>query len=169
MKLSAAAIYQHNLDVVSHALWVGDLALMLRHIALPNQMLTQDAEIVITSADEMLILMTEFREVLRNLGADHYMRVCLGASFLSPAGDIIVGQHNAYILRQGTLLRPVYANDMTLILGTDGQWRGVRIEARACNTDYPILSPDMAADQRRALQRLYRPPVAATQFKDEDS
>jgi hypothetical protein len=157
--LPPATIYQRNLDAVSEAVWTGDLALILRHIAIPNQMLTNDAEYVIASPDEMLILVTDFRAELTRLGADSYRRICRTADFVPGQDDLIVGQHETFILKNGTPLRPPYLNDMTLIRSADGLWRGCRIEARATNAGMlMIISPDMAAAQRRELQRLSLPP-----------
>jgi hypothetical protein len=153
--LSAAAIYQANLDIVSKALWSGDLDVMLRHIALPNQMLTEDAEFVITSADDMYIVMTDFLSELKRMGADSYLRVCRNAAFVPGQDEIIVGQHDTFILKDGVALGPPYLNDMTLILSEDGDWRAVRVEARSRNAGVPIISPDMAAAQQRELQRLF--------------
>ncbi|TNF57905.1 MAG: hypothetical protein EP307_12990, partial [Rhodobacteraceae bacterium] len=59
---SARDIYQSNLDRVSHALLTRDLTLMLTHLALPQVMMTDDTEVVISSADELLIAMTEYRD-----------------------------------------------------------------------------------------------------------
>ena len=147
------AIYQQNLDAVSRALWTGDLALMRGHIAIPNQMLTNDAELVIASADEMFLVMTDFRETLRRLGADRYLRVCRTADYVQGRTDMIIGTHDTFVLRDDVPVRPAYQNLMTLILCGDGRWRGVRIEARAENADYPILSPDLAEGQRLDLLR----------------
>jgi hypothetical protein len=154
VQLSPATIYQRNLDAVSQALWTGDLALILRHIAIPNQMLTNDAELIIASADEMHLAMTDFRDTLRRLGADRYLRVCRKAAFVPGRHDMIIGVHDTFILSDGVPVRPPYQNLMTLIQSADAGWRGIRIEAQAENTDYPILSPDLAEAQRLDLLRL---------------
>lgn len=151
MQVTAAEIYQRNLDAVTRALWSGDLALMLDHISLPNQMLTEDAEFIIASADEMFELMTDFRLSLQRMGADGYRRICRFASYLGDRQEIIIGQHETHVLQGDRLLRPVYLNDMTLIRTATGDWHGIRIEARARNVAPQILSPDMVLSQRRAL------------------
>jgi hypothetical protein len=153
--LSAAEIYQTNLDAVSRALWTEDLALALEHLALPNQTVTADAEYVITSPDDVHIILTEFLAGLRAMGADSYQRVCRGARFMTPKEDVIVGEHDTFLLNGGTLLRPPYLNIMTLIRSADGRWRACRIEAIEHNTAVPIISPDMALAQQRDLQRLF--------------
>jgi hypothetical protein len=149
----AVSTYQTNLDAVSQALWDRDLAQILRHIALPNMMLTEDAELVISSADEMQIVATEFRDHLDRLGADAYVRICRQAAFVPGSRTMIMGMHDTFILRDGVPVIAPLKNRMTLLL-IDGCWRGARLEVETRNTDCPILSPDLAAAQRRELQRL---------------
>jgi hypothetical protein len=153
--LAAILIYQQNLDAVSRALWSGDLALMLQHIALPNQMLTEDAEYVIASPDEMLLLMQDFRASLAAMGADSYVRLCRRADFVPGRLDMITGHHDTFILRDGKTLRAPYLNQMTLIRSQTGTWLGLRIEARTRNDDCQIISPDLALAQRNELQRAF--------------
>jgi DNA-binding transcriptional regulator YdaS (Cro superfamily) len=154
--IAATGIYQRNLDAVSEALWSGDLELMLEHIALPNQMLTDDAEFVIASPDEMLLVMQDFRAALVGMGADSYVRLCRGAAFVTGRADMITGLHDTYILRDGRALRPPYLNQMTLIRTRSGTWQGMRIEARTRNADCQIISPDLALAQRLELQRAFQ-------------
>ncbi|MCU0903362.1 MAG: hypothetical protein MUE83_05750 [Tabrizicola sp.] len=150
--ITAAAIYQANLDAVSTALWTADLQLALQHLALPNQTVTADAEYVMTSPDDVHIILTEFLAGLRAMGADNYLRVCRSARFMTANEDMIVGEHDTFLLREGQLLRPPYLNIMTLIRSVDGRWLGCRIEAAERNTAVPIISPDMAVAQQRDLQ-----------------
>jgi hypothetical protein len=146
-------IYQTNLDAAAQALWTGDLALMLRHVALPVQLVSEDAEFVATSPDEIYIVMTDFLAELNRLGADRYQRVCRHARFVPGQTRIIVGQHDSFILKNGTPLRPPLVSDMTMIECADGLWRCARIELRSRNVGWPIISPDMAASQRDELKR----------------
>lgn len=146
----ARAIYQNNLDAVSSALWDRDLPRTLMHIALPNYMGTDDANLVICSPDEMLIVMTDFRDHLETMGADSYKRRCLDAAFVPGRKDMIVGRHETRILRAGQLLKPPYVNTMTLLF-SQGRWLAFRIEAATDNAGSSILSKDMAAAQQREL------------------
>ena len=155
MAPTAASIYQRNLDAVSHALWARDLPAMLRHIAIPNQVVTEDAEIVIASPDEMFIVMTDFRDAMEGLGADRYLRLCRDAAYVPGRPDMISGRHDTFILRNGRDLRPPYRSRMTLIRTDAGDWRALRVESAASNAEARIISPDLAAGQRRELQRLF--------------
>jgi hypothetical protein len=154
--LTAAAIYQANLDAVSKALWTADLQLALDHLALPNQTVTADAEYVMTSPDDLHIILTEFLAGLRALGADSYLRVCRSARFMAATQDVIVGEHDTFLLKAGQLLRPPYLNVMTLVRSAEGRWLGCRIEAAEHNTAVPIISPDLAIAQQRDLQSRFR-------------
>lgn len=154
--LVASAIYQANLDEVSKALWTSDLQLALRHLALPNQTLTADAEYVMTSPDDVHIIMTDFLAGLRAMGADSYLRVCRTARFTTADRDVIVGEHDTFLLKEGQPLRPPYLNVMTLVRSTDGLWRACRIEAVEHNSVVPIISPDLARAQQRDLQKRFR-------------
>jgi hypothetical protein len=154
--LTAAAIYQANLDAVSKALWTSDLQLALEHLALPNQTVTADAEYVMTSPDDVYIILTDFLAGLRAMGADSYLRVCRSARFTAATGDVIVGEHDTFLLRSGELLRPPYLNIMTLVRSAEGRWLGCRIEAAEHNTAVPIISPDLAIAQQRDLQDRFR-------------
>jgi hypothetical protein len=154
--LNAAAIYQANLDAVSKALWTLDLRLALRHLALPNQTVTADAEYVVTSPDDLLIIMTDFVAGLRAMGADSYLRVCRSARFTTAERDVIVGDHDTFLLKDGQPLRPPYLNVMTLVRTSEGNWLACRIEAAEHNAVVPIISPDLARAQQRDLQKRFR-------------
>lgn len=154
--IGAALIYQRNLDAVSRALWTEDLALALEHLALPNQTVTADTEYVMTSPDDVHIILTEFLAGLRAMGADSYLRVCRRARFTTAKADVIVGEHDTFLMRGGQPLRPPYLNIMTLVRSADGRWRGCRIEASEHNSAVPIISPDMAVAQQRDLQRRFQ-------------
>ena len=152
----ASAIYQANLDAVSKALWTADLKLALQHLALPNQTVTADAEYVMTSPDDVHIILTEFLAGLRKMGADSYLRVCRSARFTTAERDVIVGEHDTFLLNGDVQLRPPYRNVMTLVRSEKGRWLACRIEAAERNSIVPIISPDLARAQARDLQQQFR-------------
>ena len=147
---SAVAIYQSNLDAVSDALWACDLASVLMHVALPNYMGTNDADLVICSPDEMFIVINDFRDQMARQGADGYRRTCVQAAFVTPRRTMITGLHETQLLRNGEPLRPPYLNRMTL-LRAQGRWLAFRLEAEAPNAETGILSADLAEAQRREM------------------
>lgn len=154
--LVAASIYQDNLDAVSKALWTTDLTLALQHLALPNQTVTADTEYVMTSPDDVLIILTDFLAGLREMGADSYLRVCRSARFTTTGRDVIVGEHATFLLAAGQVLRPPYLNVMTLVRSVEGRWLACRIEAVEHNAVVPIISSDLALAQARDRQEWFR-------------
>ncbi|MFZ5962077.1 hypothetical protein ACOXXX_03925 [Thalassococcus sp. BH17M4-6] len=144
---TARDIYQSNLDAVSQFLWQRDVVGMLDHIALPNMMLTMDAQVVISTRDEMAEAMNRFRDHLESIRAESYHRICQDAKFLGPERETILGWHTTYILRGGTYLIEPVSNQMTLML-IGGRWKGVRLETATLVSDCPSVSPEMAARQR---------------------
>ncbi len=149
---TARDIYQYNLDCVSRALFEGDLATMLDHLALPHLMMTADTEVVIASPDELLIGITDYREYLAATGVTGYSRVCRQASFVPSRNDLIVGRHDSVLVRKGQREPVLYANRMTL-MRIEGRWMSVQIEMDGCNADNPVIADDMAHAQRRDHDR----------------
>lgn len=149
----ATAIYQNNLDAVSEALWNRDVKTIMEHLAMPNSMVTHDATFIISSIDEMAILVTEFRDHMASIGADKYERICLSARYLSARNDLIIGIHETRISKGGTVIGAPYLCRMTLI-NRDGNWQGVLIEYEISNAHIKILSPDLVESQMQALARI---------------
>ncbi|MBF9031044.1 hypothetical protein HKCCE3408_11625 [Rhodobacterales bacterium HKCCE3408] len=144
---SARDIYQANLDAVSAALLAGDTDAMTRHLALPNLMATEDAEIVISSVEELDLVMTDFRDQLLARGVVRYHRICRQARFVPGLWDMITGIHDTWCTtRDGTPCVDRYESHMTLIR-IGGDWKAARVESAIRNTDLAVLSPDIAAAQ----------------------
>ncbi|MCR9109921.1 hypothetical protein [Marivita sp. XM-24bin2] len=154
----AKRIYQENLDAVSKALMDGDLREMMRHIAIPNMMSTHDTEIVMSSPEELDIVMTDFRAQLLARGVEVYTRTCLEADFVVGRDDMIAGHHRTETEgADGVAVNP-YLNHMVL-MRIDGRWMGIWLQAILKNTELEILSPDIAAAQaeaRRMLDKIRR-------------
>lgn len=154
----AVRIYQENLNVVSRALMEGDLQLMMRHIAVPNMMSTNDTEIVMSSPEELDLVMSDFRNQLLDRGVETYVRTCLDAAFVVGRDDMIAGRHKTETTGKQGVAVPEYLNHMVL-MRIDGQWKGIWLQAIMDNTKLQILSPDIAAAQaeaRRMLNELRR-------------
>lgn len=154
MALSPAVrIYQDNLDAVSKALMEGDLREMMRHIAIPNMMSTHDTEIVMSSPEELDMVMSDFRTQLMGRGVETYTRTCLEADFVAGRDDMIAGRHRTETKgANGVAVNP-YLNHMVL-MRIDGSWMGIWIQAILANTELEILSPDIAAAQAEARRLL---------------
>lgn len=148
----AQAIYQANLDAVTHAIWVADLDHALRHIGIPHRLMSTEADLVMATPEALFNVMTGIREKLESLGADSYDRRCVEAEFLSGSTSMIRGRHQTRILRQGVPLCPAYVSDMVLVRGVDGHWRSISIEAAASEKDHPLVSRDVIDRRREAIQ-----------------
>jgi hypothetical protein len=154
----AMQLYQENLDAVSKALMGGDLREMMRHIAIPNMMSTHDTEIVMSSPEELDMVMTDFRTQLLARGVKTFERTCLEADFVAGRDDMIAGRHQTDTLGEAGVAVDTYLNHMVL-MRIDGQWKGIWLEAIMSNTELEILSPDIAeaqAEARRMLAKIRR-------------
>lgn len=149
----AVRIYQDNLDVVSRALMDCDLPLMMRHISVPNMMSTKDTEIVMSSPEELDIVMSDFRNQLLARGVETYERTCIEAAFVAGRGDMIAGRHKTVTTGEDGVAVAEYLNHMVL-MQIDGQWKGIWLQAIMDNTELQILSPDIAAAQAEARRML---------------
>ncbi len=149
-------IYQDNLDAISRALMAGDLRQMLDHVGLPKFMATHDSEIVISSPEELDMVMQDFRSQLRERGVTQYNRTCVEAAFVAGRRDMIAGRHMTEARgKDGSVIIAPYENHMVLMQIGD-RWRGVWVQAVMENTQLQILSPDIAraqAEARRILER----------------
>lgn len=150
---TAVRIYQENLDIVSKAVMDCDLPLVMRHIAVPNMMSTKDTEIVMSSPEELDMVMTDFRNHLLARGVETYRRICLDAAFVAGRDDMIAGRHRTETT--GAEDEPItqYLNHMVL-MRIEGQWKGIWLQAIMDNTELQILSPDIAAAQAEARRML---------------
>lgn len=149
----ARKIYQTNLDLVSAALLAGDLGEMLRHIAVPNMMSTRDTEIVMSSPEELDMVMQDFRSQLLARGMQSFRRVCTEARFVAGTTDMVAGIHRTEVLGPKGVVMPPYLNHMVL-MRIGGQWKGIWLQAIMDNTELEILSPDIAAAQAQARRLL---------------
>ena len=154
----AMQIYQDNLDAVSKALMDGDLREVMRYIAIPNMMSTHDTEIVMSSPEELDMVITDFREALLDRGVSSYVRTCLDADFVVGRDDMIAGRHRTDTADAKGVPITSYLNHMVL-MRIDGTWMGIWLQSIMANTELQILSPDIAAAQaeaRRVLNTIRR-------------
>ena len=149
----AVRIYQDNLDAVSKALMDGDLQEMMKFIAIPNMMSTRDTELVMSSPEELDMVMQDFRAQLLARGVTSYRRICLEADFVTGRDDMIAGHHRTETRSDTGVAVEPYLNHMVL-MRIDGRWMGIWLQAIMDNTELQILSPDIAAAQAEARRML---------------
>lgn len=155
----ALAIYQDHLDRLTRAVWEGDDNTLVNLLALPNRMITADAEILLQGADDVIKAARDFRRFLHRSGAQEYHRIARKAEWHPIHENRIDGSHDTYILRGGTYVLEPYLNHQVLVR-EGGIWRGIEIRAEVQNSTCTILSPEQLREQslsRRATRTQSRP------------
>jgi hypothetical protein len=145
----ARAIYQANLDAVSEAIMTGDLQLLCRHIAIPIMLYGPASEVVVSSIEEMEILIADYRAQLIAKGFTAYRRHCLTAQMQPGPSNMIVGRHRTEIMAGLSHVVPPYECTLAL-MQIDGAWMAVWEQVEDCATTVEFLSPDMTDAQKRA-------------------
>ncbi|MBC6407656.1 MAG: hypothetical protein GDA40_05780 [Rhodobacteraceae bacterium] len=145
--------YQHNLDMVSSAFWTRQFGRMLDHLCIPGQIVTTESEMVMTNKDELFVLAADYRDRLIALGVRSYHRVCLRADYAPRCEDMILGQHETYLLGDDATKIDSFSSHMTL-MHVDGKWKGIRIGNLASNKRFCFFGDDFAQDQRTAFAAL---------------
>ncbi len=146
---SAPEIYKANLDAVSAGILTGDFRLIVQHIGIPILMATGSREVVVSSVEEMEILITEYRQQLIEKGLVEYRRTCLWAEFQKPLPDMIMGEHRTEIRSATGLIVPPYHCRLAL-MRIDGQWKAIWEHAHIVEDDVEFLATDIAKAQARA-------------------
>lgn len=143
----ALAIYQDHLDRVSRAVWSLDTDTLLETLALPNRMLTQDAEVLLDTPEALIEAIRDFKDFLLRAGANEYHRIARLAHFHPQHDNRIDGSHDTYILRGGQFVLEPYRCDQVLVR-ENGGWRGIEIRAEVHNSTCTVLSPTHLRRQR---------------------
>lgn len=152
---NALAIYQAHLDRVSDAVWTGDDETLVHLLALPNRLVTSDAEMLLTTAEELIEATRDFRHFLIRSGAQEYHRIVQQASFHPRYENRIDGSHKTYVMRGGRFALDPYLSHQVLIC-EGGVWRGIEIRAEVRNADCTVVSPE------QLRKRDLHPPATAT-------
>ena len=141
MRQPPADIYQHHLDRVSRAVMSCDVETVLSLAHLPLEMRTRDAALTARDPHDFATGFVDFGRYLRQIGANDYIRLCLGAAF-EPGSDrtAINGSHRSYVLGSGQYLVDPFPGSMTLRL-VEGIWQCTKIFDDVLNHRCTILSP----------------------------
>ncbi|MDE3079818.1 MAG: hypothetical protein KGI94_07290 [Paracoccaceae bacterium] len=147
--VSATEIYKSNLDAVSLGILTGDFRLIVQHIGVPILLSTGSREVVVSSVEEMEILISEYRQQLVSKGLVDYRRTCLWAEFQPNLPDMIVGAHRTEIVSaDGFIVSPYQCR--LVLMRIDGQWKAIWEQAHVAETDVEFLAPDIARAQQQA-------------------
>lgn len=145
----ARKIYQANLDAVSASVLSGELKAAFDHLAIPNLMATRHCEIVTASAELLTLVLADHHRQLQDRGVVEYRRICTEAAFVPGMQDMIAGRNDTHmVLKDGS--RPTPYSSRMVLMRTDGAWKGIWIQTDVLNTEFTILSPDIAAAQSEA-------------------
>lgn len=146
---TAFDIYQSNLDAVSEAILTGDLPLLCRHVAIPIMLYGPASEVVVTSVEEMEILIAEYRQELIAKGFTSYIRTCRSARFQAGTRDMILGRHSTLILAGRSEIMPPFDVDMAL-MRIEGTWKAIWQQVVLREAPIEFLAPDIAQAQKKA-------------------
>ncbi|SMX35669.1 hypothetical protein [Maliponia aquimaris] len=137
----AQAHYQAMLDRINRHFWARDWQALGDCISVPNRISSLDAERVVDTIDEWLELARAARQSFVQVGATEYHRICTEARFDDAARTRITGAHKTYILRNSSLVLPVYCARMTLAW-TDGVWLSSSLFTASRDKDLPTIHAD---------------------------
>ena len=147
--ICATEIYQANLDAVSAGMMTGDFHAFFTHIGMPIMMATGSREVVVSSYEEMLILVTEYREQLLSQGMVDFRRFCLWADWQPAAPDMIMGCHRTEIRSVTGYVIPPYQCQLAL-MRIDGVWKAIWEQANVAEDRIEFLAADIALAQEKA-------------------
>lgn len=136
--VTALTVYQETLDILSRALMEGDWEVAQARIKLPHLQRTQSTQVVVETAEDLIIGLTAYRDALRGRGATHLVRLATDAEFMSE--NYIAGHHVTHTLNNAVPVMDSYANRMVL-LREDGLWKVLEVECMLDNPHWPIHIP----------------------------
>ncbi|MCV3270538.1 hypothetical protein [Roseobacter sinensis] len=144
--VTALTVYQETLDILSRALMEGDWEVAQARIKLPHLQRTQSIEIVVETAEDLIIGLTAFRDALLGRGATHLVRLATDAEFMSE--NYLSGHHVTHTLNNAVPVVESYANRMVL-LREDGLWKVLEVECMLDNPHWPIHIPHVHREGAR--------------------
>lgn len=144
----AGRAYQDYLDVVTRALLDGDLATMLRHVALPFKISTHSFRIVMTCPEELDVFGSDLRALLSDHNVTLYRRTCIEASFVDASRSMIIGSHLTEAYTDEGPAMPSHTGSMAL-LRIDGIWKAIWLDSRVNDNVVAMLSADESKAQAK--------------------
>lgn len=122
----AEDIYQAHLDALSEALLTGNAEAFAAGISLPHSISCEDSYTVVETHEEMIRIFNAYHRTLTSQGVTEQARIVTKAEFVTP--DVIIGEHETHIMRDGLRLVEPYPNRVRLDR-IDGGW----YETKAAN------------------------------------
>jgi hypothetical protein len=140
--------YQDYLDVVTRALLDGDLATMLRHVALPFMISTRSYRVVVTCTEELDLFVSDLRALLVEHKVTLYRRTCIEARFVDASRNTIIGTHLTEAFTDDGPAMPGNTGSMAL-LRIDGVWKAIWLDSRVNDNVVAMLSEDVSKAQAK--------------------
>ena len=145
----AMEIYQKSMDAINAAFFSRDIAALHRHIALPFMVTTNSSELIITTIEELDLILCDYHAQLRKTGVTQYRRTCLKAAFQPHDPDMIVGVHRSEIMSKARyVVTPFLCHVAFMKIG--GLWKAVWEQADVDERDLQMLNPEMVRKQQQA-------------------
>ena len=152
-KLDARRIYQEHLDSASQAAFRGDFEEFLKHVAIPSRVEMADREIVISTSEELELVMQDYALRLQAEGVISERERCIEATFVPNMPDMIAGTSlTEWTFADGRPPRR-FANRIVLLRYPDG-WKLMWLQSDLACEDLDMISPEFAAAQASILSSL---------------
>lgn len=146
-------VYEAHLAAVSPAAIAGDFEVILAQIAIPSQFQTADREVVVSSPDELALVLEDYAEMLRAEGVTDERERVLDAAFIPGMPDMIAGRHETeWHFADG---RPPRRFETRILLLRYAQgWKLIWLQTSLACDEIAVLSPEFAAAQLRVLHHI---------------
>lgn len=149
----AMDIYQKSMDAINAALFSKDIAALQRHIALPSLINTNSSQLIITTIEELDLILCDYHAQLRKTGVTQYRRTCLRAAFQPHDPDMIVGVHRSEIMANARyVVAPFLCHVALMRIG--GLWKVVWEQAAIDEGELQMLDPEMVLKQKQVYAEL---------------
>jgi hypothetical protein len=149
----AKEIYQQAVDAINAAILARDLAALHRRIALPLLVTTNTSQLIITTIEELDLILCDYHAQLRKTGVTQYRRTCLKAAFQPHDPDMIVGVHRSEIMANARyVVAPFLCHVAFMKIG--GLWKAVWEQAAVDERDLQMLNPEMVRKQKQVYAAL---------------
>lgn len=152
-EFDARRIYQEHLDAASRAAFRGDFNQFLEYIAIPSQVVMADREVVISTSEELELLMQDYALSLQAEGVVAEREWCIEAAFVPNMPDMIAGTNlTEWTFADGRPPRR-FANRLVLLHYPVG-WKLIWLQSDLACEDLNMISPEFAAAQAGILSSL---------------
>jgi hypothetical protein len=111
--MNPLSIYQSALDVVSAGVLAGDFAAYAAMIDLPYLVVTETAQLLVTSVENLRPTFDALSDGLKRRGVTHYERLARAADHTAP--DRIEGWHHTHLIADGRFVAPSWRSRQVLV------------------------------------------------------